>query len=347
MPLEQIGQALRFDFFFTTGGQGTTGLTVTCDVYDYAGTKVVTAGAATEIGGGLYTYSMALGFNTAKGNYRAIGKTATTTVDQREIAALWVSGLTWLERIDGAISAVAAAAATAVWGAGTKALTDKAGFSLSSAGVQAIWDALTSALTTVGSVGKRIADTLDQTVGSRLASGSYAAPDNAGITAIKAKTDLIPNSPAAVGSAMTLAAGAITASVIATDAIDADALAADAVAEIQSGLATGADTTTLLGRLTAQRAANLDLLDVEVTTRATLGAGGVSSTYTLTRTGSGTPIDDAAIWVTTDSAGTNVVASGRTNASGQITFMLDAATYYFWRRKAGWNFTNPQEVVVS
>ena len=48
------------------------------------------------------------------------------------------------------------------------------------------------------------------------------------VAAIKAKTDLIPASPAAVGSAMTLAA----------DAVDASALAADAVAEIQSGLST-------------------------------------------------------------------------------------------------------------
>lgn len=58
------------------------------------------------------------------------------------------------------------------------------------------------------------------------------------IDAIKAKTDNLPASPAAVGSAMTLASGAITAAVIATDAIDADAIATDAVTEIQSGLAT-------------------------------------------------------------------------------------------------------------
>lgn len=37
-----------------------------------------------------------------------------------------------------------------------------------------------------------------------LLAASYTAPDNAGITAIKAKTDNLPASPAAVGSAMTL-----------------------------------------------------------------------------------------------------------------------------------------------
>jgi len=51
--------------------------------------------------------------------------------------------------------------------------------------------------------------------------------------AIKLKTDLIPASPAAIGSAMTLAA----------DSVNASALAADAVTEIQSGLATPTNIT--------------------------------------------------------------------------------------------------------
>lgn len=55
------------------------------------------------------------------------------------------------------------------------------------------------------------------------------------VAAIKAKTDNLPGSPAAVGSAMTLAA----------DAVSAAALAADAVTEIQSGLATAAALDTV------------------------------------------------------------------------------------------------------
>lgn len=47
------------------------------------------------------------------------------------------------------------------------------------------------------------------------------------VDGIAAKTGNLPSSPAAVGSAMTLEAGAITAATIAADAIDADALAAD------------------------------------------------------------------------------------------------------------------------
>ena len=55
------------------------------------------------------------------------------------------------------------------------------------------------------------------------------------VAAIKAKTDALPASPAAVGSAMTLAANAVNAS----------AVAADAVAEIQAGLATAAAVAAL------------------------------------------------------------------------------------------------------
>ena len=102
------------------------------------------------------------------------------------------------------------------------------------------------------------------------------------IDAIKAKTDTIPASPAAVGSAMTLSDNAITAAVIATDAIDADAIKADAVSEIQSGLATASALATvagyvddLEGRLTATRAGYLDKLNVS----GTLAHSDAAATY--------------------------------------------------------------------
>ena len=71
------------------------------------------------------------------------------------------------------------------------------------------------------------------------------------LDAVKAKTDNLPASPAAVGSEMTLADGAITAAKIAadaitaakiaTDAISADGLAADAANEIADALLDRAD----------------------------------------------------------------------------------------------------------
>ena len=86
--------------------------------------------------------------------------------------------------------------------------------------------------------------------------------------------------------------GAITATSFAASAIDAAALAASAVTEIQTGLATAADQSTILGyvdeletRLTATRAANLDRLDVPISTRSTLTATDVWSNTTRTITG--------------------------------------------------------------
>jgi hypothetical protein len=109
-----------------------------------------------------------------------------------------------------------------------------------------------------------------------------------------------------------------------------------------------------------------DLLDVNVAEQANIdfgalqkaslaaaalaavgGGGAISWVYTLTETGTGAPIADADVWATTDSAGTNVVASGRTDVNGEVTFLLDAGTYYIWRQKSGWNFINPDTEVVS
>lgn len=117
-------------------------------------------------------------------------------------------------KVDSSIQAAgdfAQAAADKVWSTAARTLTafgfsvtvgtnnDKTGYSLSGAAILAIWDALTAALTTVGSIGKLLVDNINATISSRLASASYTAPDNASITAIKAKTDNLPAAPAAVG----------------------------------------------------------------------------------------------------------------------------------------------------
>jgi hypothetical protein len=77
------------------------------------------------------------------------------------------------------------------------------------------------------------------------------------------------------------------------------------------------------------------------------GTGSTSFTYTLTYASTGLPIADALVWVTTDSVGNNVVASGYTDLLGEITFYLDTGTFYFWRRKNGVNFVNPDTEVVT
>ena len=77
------------------------------------------------------------------------------------------------------------------------------------------------------------------------------------------------------------------------------------------------------------------------------GAGAIDFTYTLTSGVDGTPIADAHVWATSDEAGKNVLASGTTNALGEVTFYLDEGTVYIWCYKAGWNFSNPDTEVVT
>jgi hypothetical protein len=87
-----------------------------------------------------------------------------------------------------------------------------------------------------------------------------------------------------------------------------------------------------------------DILHVDAGTAV---GGAIAWSYTITETGTGLPISDVDVWVTTDINGVNVIASGRTDQTGKINFYLDAGTVYVWRQKSGYNFTNPDvEVVV-
>ncbi len=78
------------------------------------------------------------------------------------------------------------------------------------------------------------------------------------------------------------------------------------------------------------------------------GAGSQSETLTI-KDNSGNPISGAEVWVSTDEAGTNVVAGTlNTDDFGQVTFLLDPGTYYLWADDAGHRFSpNPQQIVVS
>jgi tetrahydromethanopterin S-methyltransferase subunit F len=109
------------------------------------------------------------------------------------------------------------------------AAASKTGYALSTAGIQAIWDALTSTFTTVGSIGKKLADwvvgTIDTYTGNTKQTGDtfarLGAPIGASISAdlqvvdgnvdaVKAKTDLI-------GASVALETGGILANIHDTD----------------------------------------------------------------------------------------------------------------------------------
>jgi hypothetical protein len=109
--INQKGQALTFYAFYSAGGQGVTGLPVMVDVFE--GTTIapiVSAANATELGDGLYYYTLAGAAVDANACYLCVFKTTDVTVDQQHIPALWTVP-TWVANIDMPLSTLA----DAVW----------------------------------------------------------------------------------------------------------------------------------------------------------------------------------------------------------------------------------------
>ena len=77
-----------------------------------------------------------------------------------------------------------------------------------------------------------------------------------------------------------------------------------------------------------------------------IGSGAISHTITVNIDGNPAAAVDA--WVTTDAAGSSVVAGTLvTDNAGQVTFQLDAGSYYLWCQRSGVNFSNPTAFTVS
>ena len=153
----------------------------------------------------------------------------TTTVN--------LSGTT-ISAVSGAVGSVTGAVGSVTAGVTVTTNNDKTGYGLSAAAVQAIWDALTSALTTVGSIGKRLADFITGDAYARLGApaGASVSADIAAVksdsAAIKLQTD-----------SLAFTSGKVNAHVITTavDAIDAGSLATSGVQEIADTLLDRAD----------------------------------------------------------------------------------------------------------
>ena len=78
--------------------------------------------------------------------------------------------------------------------------------------------------------------------------------------------------------------------------------------------------------------------------------GGTANTYSVTDTGAagGTGIPDVQVWLTIDSAGARLIASGITDDDGDVTFYLDSGlTYYVWMAKSGFTFSDNGEAWVA
>ncbi len=100
-------------------------------------------------------------------------------------------------------------------------------------------------------------------------------------------------------------------------------------------------------RLYAKESGNLHVpVSDEVLELSHSGVGSTAWVYTLSDEITGEVITFATVWVSTDIAGTNVIARGTTSTAGTVTFYLDAGTYYVWRSKDGYSFTNPDQETV-
>lgn len=199
-------------------------------------------------------------------------------------------------------------------------VSDKTGFSLAATGADLILksstfiQAIVAAINELATYGLTALNTLLVTTGIKTA--STAAP-----------TDMALNSTVAKETTLAAVAGYLDTEI-------ADILAD--TNEMQGDLKNG-------GRLDLL----IDAIKAKTDTIIAGGAGAITWTYTVTDSVPGNPIDGVEVWVTTDSAGTNIIASGTSSSLGVVTFYLDAGTYYIWCKKAGYNFTNPDTEVVS
>lgn len=85
-------------------------------------------------------------------------------------------------------------------------------------------------------------------------------------------------------------------------------------------------------------------IDAQLTSTHGAGAwgsgvsGAIEHDFVVTDGTTGLPISGVTVWVTTDEAGSNIIASKVTNVNGIAKFYLDAGFYYFRCSKTGYNF---------
>lgn len=91
----------------------------------------------------------------------------------------------------------------------------------------------------------------------------------------------------------------------------------------------------------------LIMLDNPATASSGNGTGAKSHTVNVVNSVTNAPVVAAAVWVTTDSAGQNIIASGRTDAFGAVNFLLDVGSYYLWVMDEDFLANNPTTITVS
>jgi hypothetical protein len=196
--LEQTGNALTFLTFYVESKVGKTGLTVTCNVRRGT-TLVVSGGSAIELGDGLYYYTLSSSDVTTEELYSVVFKTATTSVDQRDMPALWVVSKAGIENLNAPIDTRLPTL--------TYTAPDNTGIG--------------TLLTRLSALRAGYLDTIP----NLLLASAYTAPDNASIGVIKGQTDKLNFTGTDVkatldGEPVTPADGALTLPKFAADYLD-------------------------------------------------------------------------------------------------------------------------------
>ncbi len=185
------------------------------------------------------------------------------------------------------------------------------------------------------------ATTLAYTVSTVTALTGLTASD---VGAIKAKTDNLPSDPAD----QSIIIAATTAILSDTGDIKAktDQLTFTVPLHVDATATATVDPGDIRDAIGLASADLDDQLDAILAAASLGGAGSVA--YSVTVTDGSNPLDGAEVWVTTDSAGTNVVAGTlSTDAMGMVTFHLDPGTYYVFVAHSGYNGDNPLAITVT
>lgn len=229
------------------------------DLFDVSVTQILGTAVSTPATAGILDVNVKNIDNDAASASGTVTFPNATLASTTNITAGTVTTATNVTTVNGLASGVitaASIAASALNGKGDWNI-GKTGYALSTAGIQAIWDALTSALTTVGSIGKKLADWV---IGTTQTGDSFArlgapagASISADIAAVKADTAKLGTPAGASVSADIAAVKTDTAGVktktdqfvftvanrvdaqalgIANNAITAASMAADASSEI-------------------------------------------------------------------------------------------------------------------
>lgn len=172
---------------------------------------------------------------------------------------------------------------------------------------------------------------------------SVAAFAAAGATALRSAIGMssanLDTQLAAIAAYIDTEVGAIKAKtdqLTFTVALSVDATASVSAANIRSAL--GMATNDLDTQLDAILAASGG---------GVFGAGSIQYPVTVVNDLSN-PLDGAEVWISTDLAGSNVIAGTlNTDAMGLVTFLLDAGSYYLWVSHSGYNLDNPTAITVS